>query len=408
MRDRLLPFLVALLCWLNLHAFAQGSETEVFTTEDGSFTFEYPSGWQAEFRDADQIANASLTLYNLPLEELYDSSEGITIQISLPRKFYDFAFMTGNTPSEMVAQAVPGASPPMEVNFSTPSVDGTPQPLQIEHSSSAVREFMVDERPAAYAYSVMQVMDVDASQLFIIADLGDDYWVSISALSYKGGLETIQRYEPAILQMVQSMRYTPPPLAYSGNPDLPQVYSGVVGVWRRGSIQFYYPADWHVSNTITVAFSNRQQNLLNTLPESGQFIAALIGVSETISTVDQTELSNHCNNRSRVWTAREVVAEQLSNITQARLDQLENAGITFTQPEIVTVNGVEIVYMRQYQGEFEALSMVVDVGEGNVLGMSVTTRRGEMVQFEEQLFAVASTFQYTPRPCEEATAASDE
>ena len=71
------------------------------------------------------------------------------------------------------------------------------------------------------------------------------------------------------------------------------------------------------------------------------------------------------------------------------------------QPEVVTVGGVEIVYVRQYKAEYETLDMFVDLGEGNIPQMVATTRLGEMAAFEPQLFAIANTFQYTPAPCDE-------
>ena len=105
-------------------------------------------------------------------------------------------------------------------------------------------------------------MGMDASQLFAVIDLGNEYWVTVSATSFAGGLATIQKYEPVILEILQSMSYTPPPAVYSGNPELPQVYSGLVGIWQRGSIEFYYPEDWYVSNSISVLMSNQAGNLI--------------------------------------------------------------------------------------------------------------------------------------------------
>ncbi|HEX2905970.1 MAG TPA: hypothetical protein VHO69_03875 [Phototrophicaceae bacterium] len=380
---------------------AQQPDIQTFTTEDGSFSFEYPVGWFVEVVNAEYGPIPHLSVDNLPREERYESPEGINLQISLPRKSYDFVFTSGTTPKEMVAQSIWGSTQPADVNFATPSADGTPQPLQVEPVAPLVTEFMVDGRPAAFAYSTMKAMEIEASQLIIIADLGNDYWVSVSASSFKGGLETIQNNELVILQIVQSMRYTPPSPIYSGNPDLPQVYSGLVGIWQRGSVEFFYPADWYVSNAIMVVFSNKQKNLVNTLPEPGQFIAVLQGVAETRAAVNQMELFNKCNTQPHNWTARKLVAQILGNTTPAQLEQLEKQGITFTQPEVVTVNNVEIVYARQYQEGFEVLQMFVDLGAGDVIAMNVTARQEEMAQFEKQLFAVASTIRYTPKRCDE-------
>jgi hypothetical protein len=252
----------------------------------------------------------------------------------------------------------------------------------------------------------MQIVGTDASQLTVIADLGNDHWVSISASSFEGGLTLVQRYEPIILAIVQSMRYIPPPPVYSGNPDLPQVYSGLVGIWQRGIIQFNYPADWYVSDNLFGAISNRKQSLINKVPETGQFIAVVNGVSETIALVDQNELFSDCRAGSD-WTAQKLVSQFLGSITPAQLEQMATSGITMSQPEIVTINNVEIIYLRQFQSEYETLSIFIDLGGGNIPSMRVTTLQGDMAQFEDQLFAVASTFQYTSTPCDKVETESD-
>src|SRR5262249_17317323 len=142
----------------------------------------------------------------------------------------------------------------------------------------------------------------------------------------------------------------------------------------------------------------------NALPDSGQFIAAIQGVSETRASADPTELLNECGGSTSDLTARKLVEKLLSNITATQLDQMKKLGITMTKPEAATVNDVEIVYFRQYQrqSDLEVLSMFIDLGSGYVPAMGITAKKGEMAQFEKQLFAVASTFQYTPKPCDKA------
>jgi hypothetical protein len=123
------------------------------------------------------------------------------------------------------------------------------------------------------------------------------------------------------------------------------------------------------------------------------------GVSETRAAAEPAQSLNNCDPVRSDLTARTLAEKMFSNITPAQLEQLTDAGITLTQPEVRTVNGKEIVYTRQYQAGYEVLSMLIDLGDGNIPSMSVTTIQGEMVQFEEQLFAVAGTFQYESKPC---------
>jgi hypothetical protein len=400
MRSKLVALIVALFSLVNSPALAQQPAVKTFVTDDKSFTFNYPADWYVEVINPDYGPNAHLSVDNLPRESRLDAEEGINLQISLPVRSFELGYSAAQTPKDAVAQNVPGISRSAPVDFGTPSADKTPQPLNLTPATSDVKEFKVNGRSAAYAYDVHQVNDRDYSRLFLIADLGNDYWITITASSFYGGLKTIKRYEPIVLAIIQSMRYTPPPPVYSGNPALPQVYSGAVGVWKRGFIKFYYPKDWYAYYVIaTVVISNKPGKVINTLPQRGQFIAAVNGVSETRSAVDPAELFNECNTNKSDLTARKLVEKLLTNITPDQLDQMKQAGITMTKPEVVTVNSKEIVYLRQYQNDMEVLSMFIDLGNGYIPTLIITAYRGELAQFEKQLFAVAATFQYTPKPC---------
>lgn len=401
MRPKPLTLIAILFFFVSLPVLAQRPAVKTFTSSDGAFTFNYPNDWSVRVVNADQ-PNTSVVVSNLPDEQLFDSPDGVSLQIFLPMKSFLIASSSDLTPKEAIAQLVHGVTAPASINFSTPSPNGTPQPLELEPGSVDIKEFGVNGKSAAYAYNIMQVMGMDASQLIVIADLGDDYWVSMMATSFKGGLPALQRYEVIILAIVQTMRFTPPTPLYSGNPDLPQVYSGLVGIWQRGSIQFDYPQDWYAFYQLaTVLISNKPGNLVNKEPESGQFIAAVQGVSETRVAVDPTILSSQCDVEKSDFTARTLVEKILGNMTSAQLEAMKNTGITMTNPEVKTVNGKEIVYLRRYQNDFESLEMFIDLGQGYIPSMLIVTKPGEMAQFEDQLFAVAGTFAYTPKPCDQ-------
>jgi hypothetical protein len=398
MRTLSWPVLVVLLIFLNRPVLGQSPTMQIYTSKDGTFSFEYPVNWAVE--NIEGGGSYHPIVENFASDEDLFAPSSIMIQISLPTKFFAFGFVGGQTPQEMTEQLVSMSSigQPTAVDNATPSADGTPQPLQVMPASDPqIIEFAVNGRPAAYGYSIAQMGEMDASQLIVVVDVGDDYWVTLSSASPRGGLATVKNNEASVLQIAQSLRFTALPPVDSGNPDLPQLYSGSVGIWQRGSIEFSYPADWYVSNVLVVAFSNKQGNLLNVAPVSGQFIASVNGVSETRSAVDQTEVMNNCNTPKTSWTARKLVTQLVNQILPAHLEELTKAGISITQPEVVTINGVEIVYLRQYQGDTETLSIYVDLGGGNIPSMGVSAVRGEMAQFEDQLFEVASTFRYTPK-----------
>jgi hypothetical protein len=380
---------------------AQQTENTTYTTEDGTFTFEYPGDWFVEVINPQYGANAHIAMTNLPQDEIL-SDEAFMLQLGLPKRPYELGLPNVSSPSEAVQQylSLYSTQSSSAIEIITPS-STTPQPLTPKSDDPDVIEFESEFVSGAYGYARSQIGAVDASSLMIVVDVGNDYWVWMSANSLSGGLETLEQNEQAILDIALSMRYTPPPPVYSNSPDLPLVYSGLVGIWQRGTIQFFYPEDWVVSDGIILLLSNTSENLgMNAVPQAGQVIMVIQGVSETRASVDQTELYNTCGTSTSEWTAREMVSELLGRLTPAQMEQMTQAGITITQPESITINDVEIVYFRQYQGEFEILTMFVDLGNGDVPSVSATTLRGEMTQFEDTLFEIASTFIYTPLPCE--------
>jgi hypothetical protein len=61
-----------------------------------------------------------------------------------------------------------------------------------------------------------------------------------------------------------------------------------------------------------------------------------------------------------------------------------------------------MIQIRQFQDDIEGLSLYIELDDGDVISVVVTSRRGEMAQFEDQLYAIASTIEYTPKPCGES------
>ena len=93
-------------------------------------------------------------------------------------------------------------------------------------------------------------------------------------------------------------------------------------------------------------------------PDEGQFIATVLGVSETRAASDPTEVLNQCDVANyKDLTARQLVEKILGRLTSAQIEQMKSAGVTITQPEVKVVDGTEIVYIRAYQGDFETLQL---------------------------------------------------
>ncbi len=403
---RMKSLMLIIICFLAvIPVMSQDNPKTTFTTKDRTFSFDTPQDWTVEIINPEYGPNAHLSVDNLPLDQRFEVAEGVNLQIWLPARSFQIGGLSGETfktPKEALMQMLPANTQPATIEFATPSKDGTPQPLNVQPSTPDVYEFTVNHLPAAYGYSTQQAMGIVVSQMMIIADLGNDYWVSMYAASFKGGLPTLQKNEAIILDIVKSMRYTPPEVAESGYPDLPQMYSGLVGIWQQGSIKFYYPQDWYVTTPAVgvVIMSNKAQNAVNVQPESGQFIVQINGVAETRSALDPLRPFDSCKFKGDDLTAKEYVEKLLSTLTASRLEQLKQAGITMTQPEMTTANDKQLIYLWQYQGDIEVLSIIVDLGHGNIESLSLTAKKGEAAQFQKQLFEVVGTFEYTPRPCE--------
>jgi hypothetical protein len=406
LKSSIVLFLLSLL--MSIPISAQDSPKKTFTTDDKTFSFDIPQDWTVEVINPEYGPNANLAVSNLPLDQTFESIDGLSLQISLPAPSFQiggFSGKTFKTPKEAVEQTLPANSQVGDIDFTTPSSDSTPQPLNFQPSVPEVKAFEVNGLPAAYGYSTLSSFGVTVSQMSIVADLGNDYWVSISATSFKGGLPTIQKNEAAILDIVKSMHYVQSEAVSSGNAELPQVYSGLVGIWQRGYIKFFYPDDWYVSTPAVgvILISNKAQNVMNAQPESGQFFVQINGVAETRSSLDPAHMFGDCQSIGDEITAKEFVEKMLSTVTASRAEQLKQAGITLTQPEITTVNGKQMVYLWQYQGDIEVLSLYIDLGHGNIESIAMYAKKGEGGQFEKRLLEVAATFEYTPKPCDQSS-----
>jgi hypothetical protein len=394
---------IVILCLVS-RIFAQEPMTQTFTSPDGTFSFEYPFGWSIVKLDTTNPPN-QINITKLAGQDNLRMPEGFTITVSPPAKFYTIPLSKAETPKEMIEQSMAwariaeGLLRNSSVNPIT-GIDADGMPLStptillpsVAPESAQISEFTVDGRDAAYGIFAVKS---SLSMITVVVDVGNDYWVTMTGISVAGDLPTIQQNEAIVLQIAQRLRFTPPPPIDSGNPDLPRVYSGPFGIWQVGTVEFYYPEDWYVLNSLSLNISNRK-DLLNGQPVTGQFIAQVTSVPETLAVVDPSEAGNECHVVKTLWTAQSVANAVFTQMISSRLEELTKAGIAITQPETITINNVEMAYYRQFEKDAELLTMFVDLGEGDVMALSAVTLRGEMAQFEDQLFQVASTFLYTP------------
>lgn len=356
---------------------------QLFTSQDGMFSFKYPTGWLVETVNADQgPAGMSFVVDNLPLEGRFENPDGLSIQIYFPQQRAAFAAVGGGTTP---VQILNRAKNLMSITPTTPQ------------AQDQIIEFTVNGLPAARLTIQYSAAGIDVSMMEVVLDVGNDYLVIANVTSFKGGITTIRKYESVVVAIAETIRYALKTVT-SGNADLPQVYSGKVGIWQRGTIKFYYPANWVVYVMGTQILQNTSEPVNSNAPKAGQVVAMIQGPSETRASVDPNELSNQCGTARSDWTARKIVEKALT-LSASQLQQLKDKGITISKPIAVTMNGKEIIYLYVYQGDVANLQIFVDLGNGNVPELSAFAKRGEMGQFEKQLLAIAATFEYTPNPC---------
>ena len=373
-------FLSCLLMLVVLPATAVFAQTPnavntVFTSPDGLFTFQYPASWFVETVNAEMgTDHTSFVVDNLPPGQRLDSADDISIQISYPQLKTAFGATSGGTT-------------PLDI-LKAGSSQATAQPIV---------EFTVDGRPAARMTIQMSSMGQDLSYMAIFVDVGNDYLVSINVSSFKGGADTLKKYEPVVEALSKTIRFSPK-VVNSGNADLPQVYSGPVGIWQAGTIKFFYPASWVVYTNGIQIIQNTSESVALNAPKTGQVIAMLEGPAETRAGVDPKELGDNCNSRKSVWTARTIV-EKMLTFNPAQIQQFKDQGVTISKPVAVTINGKDIVYFYEYQAKLDTLAIFTDLGNSNVPALTAQAQPGEMKQFEKQLLAIAGTFEYTPNPC---------
>ncbi len=264
MRPQLWIVIVILLCFAS-PLFAQEPATQTFTSKDGTFSFEYPVEWSAQEPENSSPPNQIL-ISKLPGEENVSSADGLFVIISPPVKYYSIPLSKAQTPKESIEASIVWtrmAETLRNANADHPiiTVDGTPMPtpntFQPLPTPSQIIEFTVNGRLAAYSTIVVQTSGLDSSTLIIVVDVGDDFWVTLTATSMMGDLATIQKNEAIVLQIAQSLHYTLPPVN-SGNLNLPRVYSGPDGGWNFGTVEFYYPNDWYISSSLILTFSNKK------------------------------------------------------------------------------------------------------------------------------------------------------
>lgn len=397
--QKVMVCLVVLVSIVPRVVLAQAS-IKTFVSADGSFSFIYPADWDLKL----PVSNLGpltdrITLSNLPTEASPESPSGIQIQIALPQKKAFYALTNGNmTPSALVRASVASGKLAAPITFGTPPADGTPELLDLQPVEAAITEFSVNGYPAASIIDQNIRFSLETCLMLVVIDVGNDDLVAVWVNSAKAGIDVVKANEGLILAIVQSIRYAPKAV-YSGNPDLPQVYSGPIGVWQRGTGRFYYPANWIVFTFASQIIQNSPDHVDLNAPKSGQMIAVIEGPAELQAGFNIGALLDLCSTQHLNLTAS-ALAEKILKTYSDRLAQAKDTSVTLSQAASTTINAKPIAYFYLSQADFENLIILVDPGQDNILAIMAIARKDEMRQFEKQLLGIAGTFEYVPNPCQ--------
>jgi hypothetical protein len=360
-------------------------ETTTFTSEDETFSFDYPADWTAQVNGTINVG-----LSNSHDNEDIMSGEAVFVVVYMPVAVNQMSMMgMGTTPAE-IAQANYAISDATSAIFPVTLIAGVDQ---------GVVEFTVNDRPSAYFMYSTEMGDFQSAGMSIFVDVGADYLTTIAVSCLDGGMACLNLHQPTVFALLESINFYPPEALMSENLDLPNVYSGSIGFMNvlTGDLTFYYPEDWQVLNMVSLFIQNTSERLNQQALESGQIQIAVI--SPEMNAITMLGLPDFdCEGYPAVVTAVTVIVKSLPS-TPEQIQAAEDAGITYSEVETITLGGHDSRYFRIYQGQQEVLYIMVDLGEGLVLGLMAFTPLGEMEQYEETIFGIAASMEYTVTEC---------
>ena len=400
--------ILALICALlgMAHVFAQ-DDLATYTSSDGTFTFQYPSEWEAG------DSTGYVVLSNLPIDQILNP-DYYSLNVGFPTDTSQYSMMgMGSTPLEITRYNAALAYQ-MQVMFSaTPDAngqigDGDEIAKQLENLD--ITEYEINGYPAArtlYSSGSMMRTSMTASTLFIAAEVGGGKIVTVQAISLNGeGI--LLRNQHDILAIARSIKYSPlpPNLSANANPALPQTYSGPVGVWGMGSLKFNYPDDWYVIPLGPfVQNTPARIDQRNLLP--GQLQIGITGPEFAMMPFASTPDIMACKFDRQAITASSFIQKNIPS-TPEQLEQVKAQGIVYEEPEFIQLNGHDVAVLRATDAKRDILVLAVDMGDGYVIPLMAFAPLGEMVQHEPMLLDVVETFEFTPNleRCTEATPTS--
>jgi hypothetical protein len=343
------------------------------TYNENGLSFNYPSGW---------IVNQAAQATSINLSDT--TSPQIQLQVSPLVTFQQYAIMgLGTTLNELVATHVgiwqQIMSPVLGVMSSEVS---TPE-------SASVTEFTVNNLPAAYASGIIQMDSENSLGMTIAAvNLGNNLVVTFTVQTQQTDTATFEQYQAAVLAVANTARYSLPPTPANTQTFLPTAFSAQVGSLQTGLLSFFYPENWYATGANLIILQNYVGQPDGIL-ETGQMLAFIFPPDASLVFLVAPQSRQQCS-------------YDLTTITPAAVVESLIAPERFPQPTTVDevqtydLDGKDAAAVHFTQTTQEGLAIAVDFGVGNVVSMMASAPTGELQQYEETLFAIAETFEYTP------------
>lgn len=353
----------------------QNSQVELPETYDsGLLRFNYPSGW--DVHTTGQPNSLDIGRFN-------PTSDTVQLEVSSPVGIAQYAIMGLSTNvHDLVLTRIQ-----LSQQFGTIIISAITEETPVSSPEAVnVIDFTVNNLPAAYTLSTTHLDAETNSVMVVVLQVSDDYVVTLTAsFPPNNGPTTIEQYRDTVLAVVNTIHYTPFQNPLSSNPNLPRVFSEQVGSLATGLLTFFYPDGWYVAQANVIVLQNYlgQQSAASVSGHIGLTIAA---PDVSLYFLFGQENIRQCNYDVTTISPASVLHSYLTPERLTSVDDIESR----------TLAGKNAASSYFTQDTQDGLAIAVETSLGNVVLMSGFAPSGELQQYEETLFAIAETFDYTP------------
>lgn len=363
-------FLLSLL--LSLAVSGVSAQTAAtYTSDDGTFSFQYPAVWAVE-----PASENAIRIYDpTPPANTVDFG-GIQLRVVPPEPLAAYS-MTGRGDSP---RAIITASTTLDRVLNIPSVNVGTEPTLIDTT--------INERPATYAIAPLLIGSVPASLVYLVLDVGGESVVTVQATLPSTENADFAPSLELVLQIAESMVYAPP----EPTADYLNTFSAPTSL-DTGTITFGYPADWYAVNAGALVLQNSALPINREPLESGAVQVFIADPDFNALLFTDMAAVQACDfERSAVTpTAVAQMILERENLTDASIRQFER--------EARVIAEKDAVLLRITTDDTDRLLILIELTAGEIAVVSATAPAGELAQHEDDLLVIAATMTYAPVNC---------